>query len=236
MRRTLPRRRDLAALLLVLALALSACSVASSPAATSTARARPTATAVPSATPEPVTHLLFTGDIIPARCVYANVSAIGDWTAPFQPLHDILAAADITIGTLDATVSDAGTPIGCVETFSLAGPAAAASGLAYAGYDVISHAANHIKDCGVSPCGNNARSRRTSTCGRRASSASGTGRTWRRRARRSSSSATACGSPSLRTTTSPTTTTRRTTRRAPRRWMRRPSLTTSPRRGRSRTS
>jgi len=116
-----------------------------------------TATAVPSPTPEPVTHVLFTGDVIPARCTYAKVRALGgDWTLPFQPLHDILAGADITVGTLDSTVSDAGTPIGCVETFSLAGPAAAAEGLRYAGYDVISHAANHIKDCGVASCGDEA--------------------------------------------------------------------------------
>src|SRR4029079_12419023 len=65
-------------------------------------------------------------------------------------------AADITVGTLDATASDAGTPIGCTPTFSLAAPAKAVDGLAYAGYDVISHAANHIKDCGAAACGDDA--------------------------------------------------------------------------------
>ena len=121
------------------------------------ASATATAGPPPTATPEPVTHLLFTGDVIPARCVYARIKALGgDWTLPFQPLHDMLNAADLTIGTLDATIADAGTPIGCVETFSLMGPAAAARGLGYAGYDVISHAANHIKDCGESACGDNA--------------------------------------------------------------------------------
>jgi len=110
----------------------------------------------PAPTVEPVTRLIFTGDVIPARCTLAKLQAIGDYTAPFQPLHDILAGADITAGTLDATVSDAGTPWGCVETFSLAGPAAFAEGLRYAGYDVLSHAANHIKDCGQDGCGNDA--------------------------------------------------------------------------------
>ena len=38
----------------------------------------------------------------------------GDFTLPFQPLHDMLNAADITIGTLDATASDAVTPFGCI--------------------------------------------------------------------------------------------------------------------------
>ena len=144
-----------------LALAYAACSGSSGAkqagvGAAAKSGATATATVVPSPTPEPVTHVLFTGDIIPARCTYAKVRAIGDWTAPFQPLHDVLAGADITAGTLDSTVSDAGTPIGCVETFSLAGPAAAVRGLQYAGYDVISHAANHIKDCGVAACGNDA--------------------------------------------------------------------------------
>ena len=108
-------------------------------------------------TVEPVTTLLFTGDLIPARCVYSQIEAMGgDYTLPFQALHDRLVAADITIGTLDATASDAGTPFGCVETFSLAAPAKAVEGFKYAGYDVISHAANHIKDCGVNPCGDEA--------------------------------------------------------------------------------
>ena len=108
-------------------------------------------------TVEPVTKLLFTGDVIPARCTYAKIMALGgDFTLPFQPLHDMLAAADITIGTLDATASDAGTPFGCTPTFSLAAPAAAVAGFKYAGYDVISHAANHIKDCGTSACGDRA--------------------------------------------------------------------------------
>ena len=113
------------------------------------------APAAPSTVPtiEPITHILFTGDVIPARCVYAKVSAIGDWTAPFQSLHDLLSSADITVGSLDATTSDAGIPIGCVPTFSLAGPAAAVAGFKYAGYDVMSQATNHIKDCGVAVCG-----------------------------------------------------------------------------------
>ena len=108
-------------------------------------------------TVEPVTKLLFTGDLIPARCTYAKIMALGgDFTLPFQPLHDMLTSADITIGTLDATASDAGSLFGCTPTFSLAAPAAAVAGFKYAGYDVLSHAANHIKDCGTSSCGDRA--------------------------------------------------------------------------------
>jgi poly-gamma-glutamate synthesis protein (capsule biosynthesis protein) len=155
------RRRPAAALLFALSALLVACGPAShasraTPVATATS-APATATPQPAPTIEPIIHLLFTGDVIPARCVYARIQALGgDWTLPFQPLHDVLSAADITIGTLDATASDAGTPFGCTETFSLMAPAAAVNGLKYAGYDVISHAANHIKDCGMSACGDRA--------------------------------------------------------------------------------
>ena len=97
---------------------------------------------------------MFTGDVIPARCTDAAVTALGgDWTLPFKPLQPMLSAADITVGTLDSTVSDAVVPTGCIETFSLGGVAAVADGLKYAGYDAMSHAANHIKDCGATNCG-----------------------------------------------------------------------------------
>jgi len=145
---------------LMLAAILAGCSSDSGArTAVASATAADTATAAPTpvATVEPVTHLLFTGDLIPGRCTLAKIRELGgDFTLPFQPLHDLLTGADITIGTLDATASDAGTPYGCVATFSLMAPAAAVQGFAYAGYDVISHAANHIKDCGTAACGDRA--------------------------------------------------------------------------------
>ena len=60
------------------------------------ATAQPIATPAPPPTPpptvEPITKLLFTGDLIPARCTYAKIMALGgDFTLPFQPLHDMLA-------------------------------------------------------------------------------------------------------------------------------------------------
>ena len=156
--------RSLRSLVVAAALAAPLATVACSdgdrppPVSTPTAAAPTAAPSLsPAPTVEPVTTLLFTGDIIPARCVYAEIQERGgDWTLPFQPLQAVLSAADLTIGTLDATVSNAGVPIGCTETFNLAGPAAVAGGLAFAGYDVISHAANHIKDCGNANCGDQA--------------------------------------------------------------------------------
>lgn len=128
--------------------------------ADSAASASPASSATAAPTPmptiEPVTTLLFTGDLIPARCSYTQIAATGDWTSPFQPLRDTLTAADITIATLDSTISPASVPIGCTPTFNLASPPEALDGIAYAGYDVISHAANHIKDCGNVDCGDQA--------------------------------------------------------------------------------
>jgi poly-gamma-glutamate capsule biosynthesis protein CapA/YwtB (metallophosphatase superfamily) len=146
----------LACFVAAVALTTAACSRGSSARPATIDAPSPTIAIAPSPTAVPVTRILFTGDVIPARCTYAKLRDLGDYTAPFQPLHDLLTAADITAGSLDATASDAGTPFGCTPTFSLAAPAAAVAGLKYAGYDVMAHAANHIKDCGISPCGDDA--------------------------------------------------------------------------------
>jgi poly-gamma-glutamate synthesis protein (capsule biosynthesis protein) len=156
----LPGMRNLIAPLLAglaAVAAFGACDSGGAPPTPTVAAPTATPTVASAPTVVPVTRLLFTGDIIPARCAYAQIESLGgDYTLPFQPLHDTLASADITIGTLDATASDAGTPLGCTPTFSLAAPAKAVDGLKYAGYDVIAHAANHIKDCGADACGDEA--------------------------------------------------------------------------------
>ncbi len=105
--------------------------------------------------PDPVV-LRATGDIIPARCAYERQLAYGDLGHAFRELGPWLAEADITVGSLDAALSDAGVPFGCVETFSLLAPAASADGLADAGFDVITVATNHVKDCGQAACGDEA--------------------------------------------------------------------------------
>jgi poly-gamma-glutamate capsule biosynthesis protein CapA/YwtB (metallophosphatase superfamily) len=102
----------------------------------------------------PAIRIALTGDVIPARCVYDQMRRMGDWTAPFQAMGDRLHVADITVGSLDAAISDKGTPIGCRETFSLLAPPQVVDGLVQAGFDVMSVATNHTKDCGASgPCG-----------------------------------------------------------------------------------
>jgi poly-gamma-glutamate capsule biosynthesis protein CapA/YwtB (metallophosphatase superfamily) len=115
----------------------------------------PAASAAPTAVPE--TDLLFTGDINPARCVYAAAKAANDMALPYRPLASLLQSADITIGSLDGAISDYNPPTPCIETTrNLLAPAATAQGLGFAGFDVITVATNHIKDCGlVRGCTNN---------------------------------------------------------------------------------
>jgi hypothetical protein len=75
--------------------------------------------------PKPII-LRATGDIIPARCVYAKQLQYGDFAHAFRELGSWLSQADVTVGSLDASISDAGRPFGCEETFSLLAPAQSA--------------------------------------------------------------------------------------------------------------
>jgi poly-gamma-glutamate capsule biosynthesis protein CapA/YwtB (metallophosphatase superfamily) len=88
--------------------------------------------------------------------VYARQQAAGDYRQAFLATADDLRAADLTLGSLDASLSDAGEPFGCTPTFNLLAPARSIEGLVYAGFDVITVATNHVKDCGMSACGDQA--------------------------------------------------------------------------------
>lgn len=112
-------------------------------------QAIPTAILVPSPTSIPEIHLLFTGDINPGRCVYYHAKQADDLALPYRPLADQLQSADILVGSLDAALSDFNPPVPCQETRNLLAPAEAVQGLRFAGFDVMTAATNHIKDCGL---------------------------------------------------------------------------------------
>ena len=118
----------------------------------------PTATATMSPTPTkpPVTTLLFTGVIVPARCVQAAIDARGDHDYLYDEVREIITQADLAVGTLNATMSDYPPHTGCVSTYVLVGDAENADALARSGFDVMSVATNHIKNCGLTNCGNRA--------------------------------------------------------------------------------
>ena len=116
----------------------------------------PTPLPTPSPTPPAKTTLLFTGVIVPARCVQAAIDANGNPNYPYEEVHQIISEADLAIGTLNATISDYPPHTGCVPTYVLVGSANNADALKWAGFDAMSVATNHIKNCGLMNCGDRA--------------------------------------------------------------------------------
>lgn len=123
----------------------------------------PTVTVIPSAVPsptitasptlEPDITLLFTGVIVPARCVQAAIDARGEADYLFAEVKGIISDADLAIGTLNATMSDDSPHTGCKYTYVLVGDTRAAVAMGDAGFDLMSVATNHIKNCKVPNCG-----------------------------------------------------------------------------------
>ncbi len=143
----LPRLAGLAAAAALAAAAMGCSGLAARPTSTPTSTAVPP-TASPSPTPVPTVRLIFTGDIIPSRCVYARQQSESDFTFAFHNIAPLLAAADLAIGSLDASLSAVGAPLGCTPTFDLLAPPQSVEGLTYSGFDVMTIASNHTKDCG----------------------------------------------------------------------------------------
>lgn len=106
--------------------------------------------------PPPQTTLLFTGVIVPARCVQAAIDIRGDSDYLYEEVRDSLSQADLAVGTLNATISDYPPHTGCVPTYVLVGGSENADALARAGFDLMSVATNHIKNCGLTNCGDRA--------------------------------------------------------------------------------
>jgi len=116
----------------------------------------------PSPSPSPtsagsrLTNLLFTGVIVPARCVQAAIDERQDANYPYDEVREIIQEADLAVGTLNATISDYPPHTGCKITYVLVGSPGNADAARQAGFDVMSVATNHIKNCGLTNCGNRA--------------------------------------------------------------------------------
>lgn len=104
----------------------------------------------------PTTTLLFTGVIVPARCVQAAIDAKGDSDYLYDEVRQIISQVDLAVGTLNATISDFPPRTGCLPTYILVGGSENADALERAGFDLMSVATNHIKNCGISNCGDRA--------------------------------------------------------------------------------
>lgn len=114
----------------------------------------PTSTFTP--TPKPQTTLLFTGVIVPARCVQAAIDEYQDSDYLYDEVRDVIQNVDLAVGTLNATISDYPPRTGCLPTYVLVGGSENADALQRAGFDLMSVATNHIKNCGLNNCGDRA--------------------------------------------------------------------------------
>ncbi|HZJ05618.1 MAG TPA: CapA family protein [Nocardioidaceae bacterium] len=95
----------------------------------------------------PVVRMSVVGDIMLGRGVAdAAAAAGGDPSLALRPMQRRLAAADITVGNLENTLSRAGAPTQGGDSF--AAPPAVVGGLRDAGFDVLSLANNHLGDFG----------------------------------------------------------------------------------------
>ncbi len=109
---------------------------------------------LPAPVPEPAQKrerraatLLFVGDIMLSRNIGKVMAEQNDWRYPFLKVADTLASADLTFGNLEGPISSRGVKQGSIYSFR-ADPRSA-EGLAYAGFDVVSLANNHLWDYGA---------------------------------------------------------------------------------------
>ncbi len=120
----------------------------------------PTLTPISSQTPvptqPPIITLLFTGVIVPARCVQAAIDERNDADYVYDEVRELISGADLAIGTLNTTLSDYPAHTGCVFTYLLVSDSRSAYAMERAGFDAMSVATNHIKNCGMSNCGDRA--------------------------------------------------------------------------------
>jgi poly-gamma-glutamate synthesis protein (capsule biosynthesis protein) len=125
----------------------------------STATLTSTATILPTETatlqPPPQITLLFTGVIVPARCVQSAIDARGDGNYIYDEVRETISSADLAVGTLNTTLSDLSTHTGCIETYVLVSDSRSASAATLAGFDMMSVATNHIKNCAGASCADN---------------------------------------------------------------------------------
>lgn len=63
--------------------------------------------------------LIFTGDINLGRCIAKASIRAGDYNYPFQFVAEKLRSADITVGSLDGSISNESPPQDCPDSMNL---------------------------------------------------------------------------------------------------------------------
>ncbi len=119
------------------------------PTATWAPTAPPTPSPTPTLTPTPQrVTLAFVGNIVPARCVRAAADRRGDDRYIYAEVAPLLRQADYALALLNSSLTARVPPTGCVVTFLLVGDPHHAQTLAWAGFDAVNVATNHIKNGG----------------------------------------------------------------------------------------
>jgi poly-gamma-glutamate synthesis protein (capsule biosynthesis protein) len=70
----------------------------------------------------------------------------------YDEVREVISSADLAVGTLNTTLSDLSTHTGCIETYILVSDSRSAEAASSAGFDVMSVATNHIKNCNGASC------------------------------------------------------------------------------------
>ncbi len=91
---------------------------------------------------------LFVGNIVPARCVRAAADERGDDRYIYAEVAPIIRQADYAFALLNGSLTDRVPATGCVRTFVLVGDPHHAETLAWAGFDAVNVATNHVKNGG----------------------------------------------------------------------------------------
>ena len=117
-----------------------------------TASPWPTTTPTPTLTPTPTSvprvTLLFVGNIVPARCVRAAADQRGDDRYIYAEVAPLIRQADYAVALLNSALTNRLPPTGCVATYLLLGDPHHAQTMAWAGFDAVNMATNHIKNGG----------------------------------------------------------------------------------------
>lgn len=94
---------------------------------------------------EPVVHLAAVGDLMLSRTL-GNYITLDILDFPFRYLPDHLLRPDYTVGNLETSLGDIGTP--APKAYPFQSPVQSAEALAQAGFDLVSLANNHAMDYG----------------------------------------------------------------------------------------
>ena len=100
----------------------------------------------PSSIPSKRVTLMAVGDIMLGRTIGTLIEEESP-TAPFTFTYETLSTADITLGNLECPISTRGSAVD--KTYTFRAPTTAGEALAFAGFDLVSLANNHIMDYGT---------------------------------------------------------------------------------------